>query len=255
MPAQLFLGTSGWNYKDWVGPFYPEKLPKPQWLPYLATIAQTVEIDSTFYGAPRETTIAKWVGQVPAGFQFSPKMPKAITHEAKLLDCRPLVQAFCDVMRGFGDKLGVICVQLPPYLTASQHATVETFLSWLPDDLQFAIEFRHPSWMVPAAHQLLSAYRVAWVNTDQQSEVILTAPFTYIRLLGVRESVSVFDRLQIDRGDELDRWGRLMRTLTGRLDRVYAYVNNHYEGHSPETLRRLRTRLDDALGQLQKSVD
>lgn len=240
---QLFLGTSGWDYADWVGPFYPDQLPKPQWLPYLASRMRTVEIDSTFYGAPRDSTVQKWVGQVPAGFRFSPKLPKAITHEARLRDCRAELEAFCASMRLFGDKLGVICIQLPPYFRQANASTLETFLGWLPDDLPFAIEFRHESWMTSAMHDLVAAYRVAWVNTDQQREVVLTAPFTYIRLLGIRESISTFADLQIDRGDELAKWAGMIRRLADRMDGVYAYINNHFEGHSPATLDRLRARL------------
>lgn len=240
---QLFLGTSGWDYPDWVGAFYPDKLPKAQWLPYVATRMRTVEIDSTFYGAPRETTVAKWIGQTPSGFAFSPKLPKAITHEAKLVDCRPLLEAFCAVMRQFGDRLGVICIQLPPWFRQSQRPTLERFLGWLPEDLPFGVEFRHPSWMEPAVHDLLAAYRVAWVNSDQQREVVLTAPFTYVRLLGERELISQFHAIQIDRSDELDRWAAMLARISNRVERVYAYVNNHFEGHSPATLERLRERL------------
>lgn len=240
---QLYLGTSGWDYADWVGPFYPAGLPKPQWLPFLATRMGTVEIDSTFYGAPRETTVEKWVGQTPEGFSFSPKLPKSITHEAKLTDCRAELEAFCAVMRLFGPKLGVICVQLPPYFRHTHRQTLEAFLGWLPDDLPFAIEFRHESWMHAEMHALLAAYRVAWVNSDQQKEVVLTAPFTYVRLLGIRESISTFAEIQIDRGDELDRWAKMLARISQKMDRVYAYVNNHFEGHSPATLTRLRDRL------------
>src|SRR5215218_6390880 len=133
----LYLGTSGWSYADWEGTLYPEGIPPGSRLAEYARHYATVEIDSTFYGTPRRSTVEKWREIVPAGFLFAAKVPQELTHE------RNLVQT----MQALEDRLGPLLLQLPPSFTVEGMGVLEDFLSTLPQGPRYAVEVRHRSWL------------------------------------------------------------------------------------------------------------
>lgn len=150
----LRVGTSGWSYDDWAGPFYPKALPKELYLSFYAQVFSTCEIDSSFYHIPAETSARKWARDTPADFKFTAKVPKAITHEAMLdpaLIQAPL-EAFLRNMRPLEDanKMDGYLLQLPPKFSKTEHwANLETFLKKWDPARKLAVEFRHLSWLLP----------------------------------------------------------------------------------------------------------
>src|ERR1700704_5537141 len=110
----IWIGTSGYNYPEWKGSFYPADLPAAKMLPYYAARFATVEINYTFYRMPNEKLVGGWAAQTPSPFKLTLKAPRRITHDSRLRDCGELVQTFCRVQKPLGDRLGPLLFQLPP---------------------------------------------------------------------------------------------------------------------------------------------
>jgi uncharacterized protein YecE (DUF72 family) len=250
--SNLYLGTQGWSYDSWVGSFYPPGTPSGAWLEAYATQFNTVELDTTFYAVPREATVAGWRTRTPKEFRFAAKFPQAITHQKQLVACRTETIEFLDVMTGLGDKLGPLLLQMPPSFGAGQADTLTAFLHDLPTGFQVALEVRHRSWltkeMLPKLLALLRGRGVAmclvqhaWMPKLDE----VTAPFTYIRWLGRREDIpdDDYSRIRIHRDVQLDAWAGQVARYLGAGITVYGYFNNHYQGHSPASVRALQSRL------------
>ncbi len=240
MSGSLFLGTQGFAFDDWVGPFYPPGTPKAEYLEYYAAHFPTVEIDSTFYATPRPAVVRGWRDRTPEGFRFSAKFPRDITHDRKLQDVQHQAEIFVNTMQGLGDKLAVLTLQFAYDFTPELAERLEEFLSQLPTGVRYAVEVRNRKCLTPALRQLLQRHRVAFVLQDLYYMPRLdwiTADFTVIRWLGRRSDIQRFDRLQIDRTRELHPWAeRVRRFLADGID-VYGYFNNHFAGHSPASVR------------------
>src|SRR5258708_11922002 len=145
---RMWVGTSGYNYPEWKGSFYPHKFPTAKMLPYYAERFTTVEINYTFYRIPNEKILAGWDRETPPGFRLTLKAPKRITHIARLKDCADLLQYFLRTAATLGPKLGAILFQLPPYFRRDL-AVLDEFLQLLPAGTCAAFEFRHASWIDP----------------------------------------------------------------------------------------------------------
>ncbi len=246
MPADIFLGTQGFSYKDWVGMFYAPRTPNKIFLQFYSQVFDTVELDTTFYAIPRETAIEGWRARTPRGFQFACKLPQVITHEKHLLDAQDELDAFLKRMDALGERLGPILIQTPPQFHYDEIDKLKLFLKLLPDGYRFAVEFRHRSWLREDVYDLLRARNVAWANIDlnyMPPAMIVTADFTYIRWLGKRGQVARHDRLQIDRSRELDEWTAKIRALPQSVARVYGYFNDDYAGYAPGSVMMLRQKL------------
>src|SRR5262249_21377686 len=144
------LGTQGWSYDDWKGTFFPPGSKQEDRLPFYASVFDTVELDTTFYHAPRPSIARSWARHTPAGFRFGAKVPREITHDALLRKGGPLLTEFARAMGPLGEKLGPLLVQMPAEFTRTDEhvAEVRRFLTDAPEGLQLAIEFRHESWHV-----------------------------------------------------------------------------------------------------------
>ncbi|MEO7995762.1 MAG: DUF72 domain-containing protein [bacterium] len=242
--ARFYIGTIGWDYQDWAGVFYPLRMAKDKRLAFTASQMNTLEVDSSAYHLPTPATVGKWATEAPPHFRFSIKLPQTITHMARLKNCQDAVNTYCQTIAPFGDKLGSSCIQLPPNFTAKKSlGDLERFLTWLPSTFPWAIELRHPSWLEPSIRDLLTAHKVAWVNSDRQPEFIVTGPTAYVRLLGEYGQFTRVDRLQIDKQDELDALARTLAKLPKKVKTIYGYCGKYFEGHSPATMRRLRESL------------
>ncbi|MEW6636551.1 MAG: DUF72 domain-containing protein, partial [Actinomycetota bacterium] len=143
----LYLGTSGWSYADWEGTLYPEGLPAGARLAEYVRRYATVEIDSTFYGTPRRSTVQRWREVSPEGFLFAAKFPKEITHERSLVGCEREARIFVETMALLGDRLGPLLIQLPPSFDVEGMSALEDFLGSLPEGFRYAVEVRHRSWL------------------------------------------------------------------------------------------------------------
>ena len=181
---QMLAGTSGYSYKEWLGSFYPEKLPANQMLHYYAGHFPTVEINNTFYRMPAESMLAGWAQEVPDRFMFTLKAPQRITHQKRLREAEQDVREFLRRAAALGAKLGVILFQLPPFLRKDL-PRLQDFLAALPADRRFAFEFRHASWQDEEVYQALRVRGVALcvADTDQgDTPFVCTSDSGYLRL-------------------------------------------------------------------------
>jgi len=245
LKMKWYLGTMGFSYEDWAGSFYPETLAQRNYLKHYCRFFNAVEIDSTFYGTPRVATVQRWQTITPDNFRFCPKTPRMITHEKGLQAAHLDMAEFLTVIRGLNKKLGVILIQLPPSFDAKQFAVLNNFLSELPGDLRFAVEFRHPSWHQSSTEteKLLQAHNICWAATEYPNlprEVKSTANFMYFRLIGRHGQFSRHDREQIDRLENLGWWYRYSHTHLDVVDTVYGLFNNDYAGFGPGSCNRFK---------------
>jgi uncharacterized protein YecE (DUF72 family) len=181
---KLYCGTSGFSFKEWKGPFYPEKLPANKMLAFYAERLPTVEINNTFYRMPRRSVLEGWASQVPNSFRFGIKAPRRITHVKQLADCSEEAGYFFETLEALGERLGVVLFQLPPHARVGVEK-LEAFLGLVPDNVPVAFEFRHPSWRDEAVLATLARRGAAWVTTDDGGdppELPKTAALTYLRL-------------------------------------------------------------------------
>jgi uncharacterized protein YecE (DUF72 family) len=253
MPAPIRLGTQGWNYDAWVGPFYPEGTRPVDFLTIYSRAFDTVEVDSTFYATPPSKTVRGWAQRTPPGFVFSLKLPQEITHERRFREVEDVAKEFYDRARELEDKLGPVLIQLGADFTPSELPALAKFLPTLPEDIAFAIEFRDKGWIHDGVIALLSEHNVAlaltdarWIPRKQMLSLAErpTADFAYIRWLGADREIVDYSRIQIDRSRELELWTGVISHLAGRGRTVYGYVNNHFAGHSPSSTRELQRMLN-----------
>lgn len=252
MPPVFHIGTQGWNYDAWVGPFYPVGTRAVDFLGIYARAFHTVEVDSTFYAIPPVNTVRGWAERTPRGFTFALKIPQEITHERRLRDAAAPAGQFFDRARELGDKLGPLLLQMGPDFGPEELPSLVRFLPLLPPDLRIAVEFRHRGWLSDGVLALLRDHNVALALSDgrwMQRKALLallarpTAPFHYLRWMGPNRDIVDYSRIQVDRSRELEAWALALATVPDAVTRVYGYVNNHFAGHSPESARQLQRLL------------
>ncbi len=250
--GSILLGTQGWNYSAWVGPFYPDGTRAADFLRCYARAFPTVEVDSTFYATPPEKTVRGWAERVGPEFVFALKMPRQITHERQLVGCGDLLAEFADRVRLLGRKLGPVLIQLGPDFGVERRAALEEFLALLPGDLRFAVEFRRQRWLEPGLLEALRARGIAlaltdgpWVERERMIELAArpTASFAYVRWMGPDRAIEDFSRVVLDRQHELGMWALGLAALAARVTTVYGYFNNHFQGHSPASARAMQALL------------
>lgn len=244
--GRLFLGTQGFAFDDWIGPFYPPGTPKERFLEAYAQHFATVEIDSTFYAQPRRSVVEGWRRRTPDGFVFAAKFPRAITHDKKLAGAEAEAHAFVETMQALGEKLGVLTLQFAYDFTPDNLPRLEHFLHGLPEGVRYAVEVRNRKWLTPGLGEALSGCGAALVLQDlyyMPKMTWVTAGFTVIRWLGRRSDISKFDHIQIDRAPDLTGWAERVRGFLDDGVDVYGYFNNHFAGHSPASLRQFETIL------------
>jgi uncharacterized protein YecE (DUF72 family) len=182
--VRVLVGTSGYNYPEWKGPFYPPKLAATKMLPYYAARLPTVEINYTFYRMPNAKTVAAWSAATPEGFTFVLKAPRRITHELRLQYVDKPLAYFCETAQGLGPKLGPLLFQLPPNFKKAPER-LRALLPLVPRGLRCAFEFRHPSWFAEDVFEVLRAGNAALciADTDEATTpLVRTADFGYFRL-------------------------------------------------------------------------
>jgi uncharacterized protein YecE (DUF72 family) len=229
----LYLGTSGWAHRDWVGVLYTHDLSASEYLPTYARQFNTVEIEHTFFEMPTRQTVQSWQRRTPDGFVFSPCLPRRITHQQRLRDAQSLLEDFIGTVSELGDKLGPILVQLPEDFRRSEQESLEAFVATLPQQVQFAVEFRHGSWIKDTTFTLLEQSQVAWVIVDAPFLPCVprvTASFAYVRWHG-RPGYQT--RRQMDPVAALRRWVPILHQLEQQAQRVYGYVHNQFSGYAP----------------------
>jgi uncharacterized protein YecE (DUF72 family) len=226
----IWVGTSGYNYPEWRGTFYPEKLAAAKMLPYYAERFATVEINYTFYRAPNEKILEGWSSATPEQFKLTLKAPKRITHDARLRDCADRVRQFLETAAVLGPKLGALLFQLPPNLKKDV-PLLDAFLDAFPPRVCAAFEFRHASWLDEEVYGRLRARNLALCVADSEklaTPVEITADYAYFRLR--------------DEGytpDDIARWAEVIRERTSACREVFVYFKHEESGKGPEFGRML----------------
>lgn len=269
------LGTIGFAYDDWAGPFYPEGLRAERRLAWYAQRFGAIELDTTFYATPRVEVVRRWAAATPDGFRFAIKAPREVTHDPGLIPSAEHISAladrfnaFLDVMRELGGKLGVVLLQYPPACRVDLFEELSDFLHGLPRDVAYAVELRHASWWTEQTVTLLRelnathGLRIAWVGADYPTPevagvspgdelqggkrnrplpLIHTGEFMYVRWVGNHGQLPRSDAEVLDPTPRLrwwaDRLGPLLRAGSP-VREVYGFFGNSYAGHAPATCRR-----------------
>jgi uncharacterized protein YecE (DUF72 family) len=231
--VNILIGTSGYNYPEWRGTFYPEKFPTSKMLAYYAERFRTVEVNYTFYRMPTPPLLEGWANGTPPEFTFTLKAPRRITHDSKLQRCEELTQAFCRTAGTLGSKLGILLFQLPPTFKRDD-AVLGAFVDLLPEGTRAAFEFRHASWHDESVFDLLRRRNLALCVADSEkmsTPVVSTADYAYFRL-----------RDEGYQHADITRWASVIQQLDGPRD-AFVYFKHEEEGKGPEFARDLVTAL------------
>lgn len=235
--GRIRIGTSGWHYGHWIGPFYTEGTRPEGFLAHYASVFDTAEINSTFYSLPKPQTLDLWRKRTPEGFVFACKASRYVTHMKKLSDPQSSCRRFFEAITGLDGKLGPILFQLPPRWQVNVER-LEGFLGALPGGHRYAFEFRDESWFSAAVYDRLARHGAAFCVYDlngRQAPPEVTADFVYLRLHGPG------DPYRGSYGEAvLAAWAR--RILSWRkagLD-VYGYFDNDEKGYAAQNARSLR---------------
>ena len=230
----IWTGTSGYNYPEWKGTFYPQTLSAAKMLPYYAERFPTVEINYTFYRTPTEQILDGWNKATPDRFRLTLKAPKRITHDARLRDCADRVRPFLETAATLGPKLGALLFQLPPHLKKDV-ALFDAFLDAFPPRVCAAFEFRHASWLDDEIYARLRARNLALCVADSEklsTPVTITADYGYFRLRD--EGYTPAD---------IERWARVIQESTTGCEDVFVYFKHEESGKGPEFAQQLRALL------------
>lgn len=243
--GNMHIGTSGWHYEHWEGPFYPEDVAKGDYLTYYCQHLQTVEVNNSFYQLPKAKTLRAWRETVPEGFVFAVKASRYITHMKKLKDPEKPVTNFIERVEALGNMLGPILFQLPPNWHFNGNR-LAAFLDVLPPDHRYAFELRDPDWINDQAYALLEAHNAAFCIYDfhgRQSPKQVTADFVYVRLHGPHDAYQgKYDT------EALSGWAGAFSAWLRQGKDIYCYFDNDEAGYAVQnalTLQRyLRTAGD-----------
>lgn len=257
----LLLGTSSFTAAGWPGTFYPAGMKPSEYLSFYATQFKAVEIDSTYYGTPSPSTVARWYEKTPPDFIFAAKVPQVITHENVLVGCEAEFDEFIDRMGLLNEKLGPLVLQFPKFdkwaFRSSDGflARLQSFLNRASDlkTCRFVVEIRNKDWLDARFTDLLREHNVALALTDtsimprpwEMKELLdlITADFAYVRWLGdrkgIEEQTKTWDKTIIDRRRDLTNWVELFKSMANntKVRKIFAFANNHYAGHGPATAK------------------
>src|SRR6266446_3070987 len=219
-----WIGTSGFQYAEWKGNFYPEDLPASKMLPFYAERFSTTEINYTFHRIPSAKTIENWNTLTSESFRFALKAPQKITHFARLRDCADTLEYFCKVISGLGERQGPVLFQLPPNFKKDVDV-LDSFLRELPS-MRAAFEFRHESWFDDEVFEMLKARNVALCIADTENLAtpnVVTADYGYLRLR--REDYEKSD---------VERWAKFTPEQEVKWRNVFVYFKHEESGIGPK---------------------
>jgi uncharacterized protein YecE (DUF72 family) len=231
--AEYWVGTSGYNYHEWKGSFYPEDLSDKNMLAFYGEHFTSVEINYTFYRMPTNRILANWAAEVPDRFRFTLKAPRRITHDQRLRSVEDTLASFCSIAKTLGPKLGPLLFQLPPFMKKDVEL-LEVFLHELPTGLKPVVEFRHPSWLSDDTYEVLKRFGVALCVADSEDRTIpleMTTSFGYLRLR----------RTDYDEA-ALAEWAA--RIGAAAWDEVFVYFKHEEQGAGPAYAKQFVALLD-----------
>jgi uncharacterized protein YecE (DUF72 family) len=242
MSSEIRIGTSGYHYKQWRGPFYPTKISPDEMLRFYSQHFDTVELNNSFYRLPTESAFENWRQSTPAEFVFAVKASRFLTHQKKLKDPEPALQKLLPRASGLSTKLGPILFQLPPKWQVNP-GRLEGLLEALPRNSRYVFEFRDLSWVGPEIDRLLAKFRAAFCIYElagYHSPLTITADFAYVRLHGpglgkYQESYST---------DRLRRWSKQVEEWAKNLAAIYIYFDNDQAGYAAQNALTLKKMLN-----------
>ena len=238
MGNKIFIGTSGWHYKHWVGNFYPAGATSKDFTPYYLRNFRTVEINNSFYKLPSFETFANWRASMPADFVFSVKASRFITHMKKLKDPQQSTIRFFENVRGLAEKTGPILFQLPPAWKVNIER-LEGLLKILPPEYRYTFEFRDPSWYTAEIYGLLRQFNAAFCIYElagHLSPLEITADFLYLRLHG--PTVQKYEGNYSE--ETLGFWAEKLLHWHAQNKDVFVYFDNDQAGYAAFNARRLQ---------------
>lgn len=230
----IWIGTSGFQYPEWKGTFYPETLSAAKMLPYYADHFPTTEINYSFYRVPAISTITRWNSETPSRFRFSFKAPREITHVKKLRGCADVLDRFQKSIQKLGSKLGIVLFQLPPYF-GRDISLLTDFLASLPREMKCAFEFRHASWFADETLTTLRSANAALCVAESDSlttPVECTANFGYFRLRKAAYSPA-----------EMKRRAEIIEHQCAEAQDIFVYFKHEESGTGPGFARQLMETL------------
>lgn len=249
--AKISLGCAGWDYKDWVGAFYPKPLERYNHLEYYSNFFDIVEINSTFYNVPNKTTVNNWYNQVPANFKFVVKVWQKITHNLNDSDLDYLISQFFSQLSPLQEKVIAYLLQFPPWFkfTEKHLAQLKLLSNEIPQEQKYIIELRDNSWF---KEEIVSEF----IDGNQ---FILGATYMpgikayylnnqgsyYVRLIGDRE-LNVFNKIQRNQEESLNDLIQNLQLIEKmpNVFEIFIIVNNHFQGNAPESVNLLKKRLN-----------
>jgi uncharacterized protein YecE (DUF72 family) len=226
---KCWIGTSGFQYTEWKGTFYPEDLPAAKMLPFYAERFSTTEINYTFHRIPAAKTVENWKQLTPDNFRFSLKAPQKITHWSKLRECTDTLEYFCKVATGLGERLGPVLFQLPPTFKKDTDV-LSSFLREFPS-MRAAFEFRHESWFDDEIFGLLKSRNVALCIADTADLATPrqgTADYGYLRLR--REDYQKID---------IERWAQFVSEQKSNWQDAFVYFKHEESGIGPKLAQQM----------------
>lgn len=243
MAGRIYIGTSGWVYKEWANDFY-RGLKAKEHFPFYTTQFTTVEINATFYRLPNLKMVHGWRKKAPDGFIFAVKGSRFITHIKRLNNLERSANVFIRRITPLKEKLGPLLWQLPPNFKLDL-PRLESFLKRLPKSLFHAVEFRHPSWVVPETYELLRRHNAAYVSVSSMRmplDFSVTADFVYIRFHGLAGGAR-HDYSE----EELQPWAEHIRKQAASEENVFVYFNNDLNVRAPNNAKLLMEMCGDAV--------
>ena len=230
MTCDIRIGTSGFHYKHWKGPFYPQKMPSAKMLDFYVQHFDTVELNNSFYRLPQAAAFDCWREATPANFVFAVKASRFITHNKKLKDPENAIDNLLPRAAHLESKLGPVLFQLPPRWRANVER-LENLLQILPRDVRYAFEFRELSWMSAEVDSVLTKFNAAFCIYElagYHSSLTLTADFTYVRLHGPEAGKYQGSYSET----KLRAWARQIEGWARELRAVYVYFDNDQAGYA-----------------------
>lgn len=247
--VRIKIGTAGWDYKDWIGPFYPKQLEKTRYLPYFAKIFDIVEINSTFYNLPSETMVVNWKNRVPENFRFVVKVWQKITHKLNEPDLDLNINNFFSTLSLLNPKIESFLLQFPPWFkyTEPHLKKLNLLLKEIPSEFKYILELRDNSWFSPnILSNFIDGERIILGTTYKPSITpyyLKDQKNYYIRLIGDRE-ITVFNRIQREQKRSLSDLEKNIKKLmkTPNIYEIFIIVNNHFAGFAPESANELKKK-------------
>jgi uncharacterized protein YecE (DUF72 family) len=242
--GKLWIGTSGWHYKHWLGNFYPAGLPSSRMLAHYIEKFETVELNNSFYKLPAQTALLTWRDSTPSHFHFAVKGSRFLTHMKKLNNAEQGLDRFLSAVEVLGPKLGPILFQLPPNWQLD-FDRLASFLAILPRYHRYVFEFRNSTWNTPQIYELLAQHNVGYCIFDLAgylSPIQVTADFAYIRLHGPG------GKYQGSYSDTaLAEWAEKIGVWMKKLKAIYVYFDNDDSGYAPRDALRLKYLISSPL--------